>query len=65
MHREHTGGLAPTAIPGTDAAALVDFEALVEEIGGNYPMLGYTVRPEDDVDEETLDPHILAGLVSP
>lgn len=65
MDREHTGALAPTHLPHTGTTALLDLHALVEEIGGSYPLLGYATPSDEQIDEETLDPLILAGLVNP
>jgi hypothetical protein len=54
---------APNAPSGYLLADLAD---LVLELGGSYPLLAYTLHPEEELDERTaLDPIILAGLVHP
>jgi len=65
MDREHTGVLAPTQLPSTGHTAPLDLQTLVDEIGGSYPLLGYATPIDEQLDEETLDPLILAGLVHP
>jgi hypothetical protein len=48
------------------AAALVDLDTLVAEVGVSFPLLAYTATAEDEDDEAAaLDSMILAGLVSP
>jgi hypothetical protein len=48
------------------AAAMVDLDTLVAEVGASYPLLAYTTPTSDDEDETgVLDSMILAGLVTP
>ena len=45
---------------------LPDLADLVLELGGSYPLLGYLLNPDEELDERTaLDPIILAGLLHP
>jgi hypothetical protein len=59
-------GLAPPAPNAPGGYLLADLDALLDEVGGSYPLLGYAVMPDEPYDEATaLDPVILAALVRP
>ena len=45
---------------------LPDLADLVVELGASYPLLGYLLHPDEELEERTaLDPIILAGLLHP
>jgi hypothetical protein len=68
--RAHHARMSTTAeLPAPNAPSgylLPDLADLVLELGGSYPLLGYLLHPDEELDERTaLDPIILAGLLHP
>jgi hypothetical protein len=55
--------------PATNAPSgyvLPDLADLVLEVGASYPLLGYAVQADEELEDETaLDPVIFAGLLHP
>jgi hypothetical protein len=47
------------------AAALVDLDTLLAEVGATFPLLAYAAEADEEDESGVIDAMILAGLVSP